>query len=208
MIDVVETFKEVTSKVNFDINAGMSVDMAKPMCEFVPDIVKHIDNGGVGCCLHSSVYLCKLLNDRGIYSEIVLTPEPTLLPNGETRTDLRASVLYLNDGKLYVANPVEDAEVFTEKGIDREKRKSYYEKDSCKLTIPKEGIVSDDASCIPLDEYVNKYGDGTGYQLGSLFGEDKEVLSLRDLMKTALTIDLDDLKEIYDRFGSGWSNGM
>ena len=45
-------------------------------------------------------------------------------------------------------------------------------------------------------------------ELKSLFGEDKEVLSLSDLMRRALTIDLDDLKEIYDRFGSGWSNGM
>lgn len=208
MIDVVETFKEVTSKVNFDINAGQNVDVTMPLSEFVPSIVKHIDNGDVGCCLHSSIYLCKLLNDGGIYSEIVLTPEPTLLPNGETRTDLRASVLYLDNGKFYVANPVEDAEIFTEKGIERAERKSYYEEDSCKLTIPKEGIVSEDASRISLEDYVNRYGDGTGYQLGSLFGEDKEVLSLRDLMKTALTIDLDDLKEIYDRFGSGWSSGM
>lgn len=208
MIDVTQTFKEVTSKVNFDINAGQNVDVTMPLSEFVPSIVKHIDNGDVGCCLHSSVYLCKLLNDRGIYSEIVLTPEPTLLPNGETRTDLRASVLYIDDGNLYVANPVEDAEVFTEKGIKREERKPYYEADTCRLTIPKDGIVSEDASRIPLTDYVNKYGNGNGYQLGSLFGEDKEVLSLRDLMKTALTIDLDDLKEIYDRFGGGWSNGM
>ena len=210
MKDVTECYKIVTSKVNFDINAGMNVDMSIPLSELIPSIVEHIDNGGSGCCLHSAIYMCKLLNDRGIYSELIATPEPTVLPDGTSRTDLRASVLYYDskESKYYVANPIEDAEAFTRDGISSQDRLKYYDEDSGILKLKKDNVYSEDGSRILLEDYVNRYGNGVGYQFGTLFGEDKEVLSFSDIMRTVLTIDLNDIQEINDRFGIPIKPGM
>jgi hypothetical protein len=181
-----------------------------PLSEFVPDVVKHIDNGGVGCCLHSSVYLCKLLHDKGIYSEVMITLEPTELPDGTKRTDYRVSVLYCDKdtGKYYVANPVEDAEAFTRDGLSSEERLKHYIGETGELDLEKDNIHTKDASRVELADFISRYGDGTGYQLGSLFGEDKEVISLSDLMKTATTIDLKDLSKLNERFGVSGLHSM
>lgn len=203
MNKLLDSFKIVTSKVNFDINAGATVDPNIPLNDLVPNIIEHIDSGGIGCCLHSAIYLSKLLHDRGIYSELIITIEPTVLPDGSKRNDFRVSVLYFDNDthKYYVANPVEDAETFTREGIPTEQRFGHYVDDTGVIDLGKENICSFDASRIEFFDFVNRYGDGEVYQLGNLFGEDKDVLSLQDLMKRSSLVDLDDLSELDERFG-------
>ena len=134
-------FRTITEKAGFDINAGQNIDATKTLKEMIEYVERYIDENHKGCCFHASVYLMKLLHEAGIESEIILTAEPTVLENGETRTDMRASVM-VNDGDRYIVmNPIEDIEFFEKNQIPTTSRKDFYEETV--LQGEKSGIQQD-----------------------------------------------------------------
>ena len=102
-----KAYRQVTEKMGFDINAGQNINMSKNLKETINDTINYIDTGNKGCCFHASVYLAKLLHSMNIDSEIILTLEPTILENGETRNDMRASVLVHIGENDFVLNPID-----------------------------------------------------------------------------------------------------
>jgi len=183
-------YRQVTEKMGFDIDAGQNIDMSKSIKETINDTVNYIDNGNKGCCFHASVYLTKLLHDINVDSEIILTLEPTPLENGEVRNDMRASVLVHSDEKDYVLNPIEDIEFFEAMSIISEERKKYYDGTSTALIGIKNNIFSPDAAHIDLEDFINRYGNGTAWTIGSLYGDDFENATLGTLMSNAKIIEM------------------
>lgn len=96
--------------------------------------------------LFFSAYMLKILRDYGINAYMVTSKEG----NG-----IRASVLYEDNGEMYIANPVEDIEYFTEKGIKPEDRYKYYVEDSCIMDI---GGEQHDDSRYTVHQFFEKYG--------------------------------------------------
>lgn len=174
----------------FDINAGQNIDQTMTLEELVNYVADYVYSGKKGCCFHASVFLMKLLKIVGLDSELVLTTEPTILENGETRMDLRASVLLNDGGKYVVMNPIEDIEYFEKNHIPSSSREDNYIDDTTELKGTKDGIYSRDAGNIPLEEFINKYGNGKAWTLGSLFRPESDTMTFGDLMSKAKLIDL------------------
>lgn len=176
----------------FDINAGQNIDQTMTLNELVNYVADYVYSGKKGCCFHASVFLMKLLKIVGLDSELILTVEPTILENGEKRDDLRASVLLNDGGKYIVMNPIEDIEYFDKNHIPSSARENHYIKDTTALKETKDGIHSHDAGNIPLDEFINKYGNGKAWTLGSLFRPESLTMTFAELMSKAKLIDLND----------------
>lgn len=156
-------YKDTTSMVNFNINAGKNVDTSKKLADIIEDVKTSVAYGEGGCCFHSSLILADKLKKEGIKSSLIFTNEPYEL-DGKIIEGTRVSVLYRSseDGKYYVANPVEDVEIFTLLGIESSLRYARYNSDGS-MRIPKSilgSVVSEDASKIPASEFIERYGDG------------------------------------------------
>ena len=106
---------------------------------------EHINNGGKGCCFVFSAYMMKCLYDNGIEASMISTPEG----NG-----IRASILYRDEEELYVANPVNDIEYFTEHKIPSYLRNSFYE-DTILITKDNKKL---DSSRILVKDFADMYG--------------------------------------------------
>ena len=188
-------FRNCTEKASFDINAGQNLQLGKSIKEVIEDVVNYIDSGNKGCCFHASVYLIKLLHDNGISATMILTPEPTILANGETRIDNRASVLIKENDRYVVMNPIEDVEFFEKYSISPEKRGTYYEEDTTVLKYDKEKIYSVDAADIDLEDFISRYGDGQAWTIDNLFCEEYDTKTFNSLLANAHSVDLKKLKE-------------
>ena len=171
MKKIIESYKKVVFDSGFDINAGQKLDFSKTMKETIEDTVKYLQEGNKGCCFHASLYLIYMFHNNGIKSELVVTAEPTVLPDGTTRTDNRASVMYNYDGKVYIANPIEDIEYFEENGISKEERNKFYDYDSTILKANKNKVHSSDACFIEYNDYIKRYGDGVLYKMNDPYGD-------------------------------------
>lgn len=187
-----KAFRIITEKAGFDINAGQNIDSSKTLQEMINYIVKYIDEGNKGCCFHASVYLMKLLHDANIDSEIIITFEPTILDNGKTRNDMRASVLVKDGDKYIVMNPIEDIEFFEKENIPLAARKKYYEENSTVLIGEKNGISSPNAAQIDLEDFIARYGDGKAWTLGSLYCNGYETIKFGEIMSNAKVINIDE----------------
>ncbi len=183
-------FRTITEKAGFDINAGQNIDASKTLKEMIEYVERYIDENHKGCCFHASVYLMKLLHEAGIESEIILTAEPTVLENGETRTDMRASVM-INDGDRYIVmNPIEDIEFFEKNQIPTTSRKDFYEETV--LQGEKSGIHSVDAASIELEDFITRYGEGRSWTIGSFYRDHYDTITFGELMNGATFIDIDE----------------
>ena len=179
----------------FDINAGQNIDQTLTLEKLVKYVDDFVYSGKKGCCFHASVFLMKLLRIVGLDSELILTTEPTVLEDGTTRVDMRASVLLNDGGKYIVMNPIEDIEYFEKNHIPSSAREDYYTKDTTILNGEKTGVHSKDAGNIPLEEFIKKYGNGVAWTIGSLFRPEFETMTLAELMKKAKMIDLNEYKD-------------
>lgn len=142
-------YRKVTEIGNFDVIQGNKVIDFNDELEIVPKkFHDHVDNNQTGCCLVFATYMLKELHDEGFSSHIIFTKEG----NG-----IRGSLLYFDDGEYFVANPVQDIECFTSKGLSKEERESLFVKDSA-ATRGEDGSICDN-SRIPLQEFADRYGD-------------------------------------------------
>ena len=183
-----EAYREITGKAWFDINAGQNIDFTMSLKDMINSVVNYVDNGNKGCCFHASVYLMKLLHDKGIDSEIILTLEPTVLENGEVRNDYRASILVKDDDKYVVMNPIEDIEFFEKNSIQPKDRENYY--NGTELNGEKGGIHSKDAANIGLADFIERYGNGSAWTLGTLYQNDFDTMTFQELWSCAKSIDV------------------
>ena len=142
-------FREITEKGFFDEKKGnepIPKAINKSMSD-VPDIMtEYVNNCGYGCCFVFSAYMLKILEEYGVNAYMVTSIEGT---------GLRASVLYEDNGEMYIANPVEDIEYFTENGVKPEERHNYYIGDTCTMVI--DGIEHND-SRYTIEDFSKKYG--------------------------------------------------
>lgn len=174
----------------FDINAGQNIDQTMTLENLINYVADYVFSGKKGCCFHASVFLMNLLKLVGLDSELILTEEPTVLEDGTTRSDLRASVLLNDGGKYVVMNPIEDIEYFEKNNIPSSSRENNYIGESTILNGKKEGISSKDACNIPLADFIDRYGKGRAWTLGSLFRPEFQRMTFGELMKEAKLIDL------------------
>lgn len=189
MNKILKCFEDTTSIVNFDVRAGGMVDGSKKLADLIEEIKVSIANGESGCCLHSSLILADKLKQEGIKSGLILTAEPYEI-NGEIINGTRASVVYQSeeDDKFYVANPVEDAEIFTLLGIDRALRYARYNQDGT-LRIPKSILGSEyslNASKISLADFIERYGEGQARIIYDALADTNK--SLNDLVKESILV--------------------
>ena len=166
MNKILKCYKDTTAIVNYDIKAGAGISAMMPVGELAELVEKDIQRGGIGCCIHSSLILSKKLKEEGISSSFIYTGEPYEL-NGKEVMGTRVSVLYKDPetNEYFVANPVEDAELFTLLGLDSSLRYAKYNADGT-VRVDKSimGItVSEDASRIPVADFIERYGDGEAY---------------------------------------------
>ena len=142
-------FREITSKGYFDIekgNAPIPAVFNSKMSVIPTEMTKYVNECGYGCCFVFSAYMLEILERYDINAYMVTSVEG----NG-----IRASVLYEDDGKMFIANPVEDIEYFTANNVSSAERNKYYDGDTCNMT--KEGKVHND-SRYTVEELCNKYG--------------------------------------------------
>lgn len=171
--DVINTaYLETVMLGEFDVAEGnkpIHNDMS--VCEIPDFMYNHVIHGGKGCCFVFSSYLMKLLRDNGIDSYMITTSEG----NG-----IRSSILYENNGTLFVANPVEDIEFFTENNMDIETRQLYYpDKDATFVSDSKEENHCE----YTLKEFSERFGtvrlfplfNGNSQTLGSAMRERVEI---------------------------------
>lgn len=142
-------YRKVTEIGTFDVIQGNKVIDFNDDLDLVPKkFHDYVDENKTGCCLVFATYMLKELRDKGFISHIIFTKEG----NG-----IRGSLLYFDEGEYFVANPVQDIEYFTNKDLDREKRKDSFVDDSC-ILVTDDGNTHDD-SRIPLQIFANKYGE-------------------------------------------------
>ncbi len=144
-----KAYRAVTKIGKFDIEKGNAPIPAvwDEKMSTIPDLMKeYVDDCGYGCCFVFSAYMISILEKNNINSSMICTIEDT---------GLRASVLYENDGELFVANPVEDIEYFTDNNILPADRASYYVGDTSEMSVYG---INHNGSCYTLDEFAEKYG--------------------------------------------------
>jgi len=159
-------FREITKKGIFDIEKGnepIPTVLNKEMST-IPDLMtEYVNSCGYGCCFVFSAYMLKILEKYDINAYMIASVEE----NG-----IRASVLYEDNGIMYIANPVEDVEYFTEKQIKPEDRHEYYIGDTCTMVI--DGQEHND-SRYTVEEFCEKYGKV--WLLGKMNSQETKTLS-------------------------------
>ena len=142
-------FREITGKGFFDIkkgNAPIPELMDKSMSMVPEKVTEYVNSCGYGCCFVFSAYMLKILEEYDINAYMIATIEDT---------GLRASVLYEYDGQLYIANPVEDIEYFTDNDVQPKDSHGYYIYETSTMVV--DGKRHDD-SRYTIDEFEKKYG--------------------------------------------------
>lgn len=177
-------YKETTTRLFFDINAGQELPLQLTPKEMINYINNHVAQEKKGCCFHASLYLMGKLHERGIKSNMIITLEPVIENGQEIRKDNRASVLVEIDGEKIVMNPIEDIEYFEKYNIPPKNRASHYEGEATEFIPVKEGINSTDAGNIPYDDFVLRYGNGEAYIVKDLFANEAQDKSISEILST------------------------
>lgn len=163
-------FLEITSKGVYDVKEGnRPIDLADIVKDIPNKMYNYVNNGGKGCCFVFSAYMLKCLYDNNVEASMIATPE---------EKGIRASVMYKDSDEMYVANPVNDIEYFTEHNIPSAWRNRFY----VGTTLVTRHNTTFDSSKIPLQDFANMYGDVT--EIGS-FTEDE---TLQEKMNNAKVI--------------------
>lgn len=173
MNKILKSYKDTTAIVNYDLRAGADISAMMSVNNLAELVEKEIQMGGIGNSVHASLILAKKLNEEGIPTSFIYTGEPYEVGGREVMGN-RVSVLYKDPetNEYFVANPVEDAELFTLLGLDSSLRYSKYNADGT-VRIDKSimGItVSEDASRIPAADFIERYGDGEAYVSYDIMG--------------------------------------
>ena len=156
-------YNEIVAKGILDVVEGnRPIDVNDQLSEIPNKMYKHINKGGKGCCFVFSAYLMKLLHEQGIASAMVMTVEDT---------ETRASVMYQDGEEFYIANPVADIEMFTQKEVPAVWR-------NFTMSSPENKYKN---SRIPLQEFANEFGQVS--YLGDFFSSDKGKITLGEAMK-------------------------
>jgi len=166
-------FREITEKGYFDIEKGNKPipEVFNKEMSIIPDaMTDYVNSCGYGCCFVFSAYMLKILEKYNINAYMVTSIEG----NG-----IRASVLYEDNGELFIANPVEDIEYFTEEQIKPEDRHKYYIGDTCTMVI--NGQKHND-SRYSVEDFCKKYGQL--WVLGKM--NSQESMTLAQAMKERL----------------------
>lgn len=143
-----EAYRTVTRLGHFDVNEGNKpIDMNDNISDIPNKMFGHLCNGGKGCCFVFAASMMNILEENGIENYMVLTPEG----NGK-----RGSVLYIINGRVYVANPVEDIEYFTENNIGVNERGNYYKGRTADFI--KDGKRDHNDAYFTLEDFSLKYG--------------------------------------------------
>ena len=157
---VSDAFLEITSKGVYDVKEdNKPIDLSDKVKDIPNKMYNHVNIGGKGCCFVFSAYMLKCLYDNDVEASMVVTPE---------EKGIRASVMYKDDDEMYVANPVNDIEYFTEHNIPNSRRNRFY----VGTTLVTRNNTTFDSSRIPLQDFANMYGDVT--EIGSF--TDQETL--------------------------------
>ena len=144
-----KAYREITEKGIFDVVKGNEPipKIANKEMNIIPsELTKYVDECNYGCCFVFSSYMINILNKYNINSYLIATKEDT---------GIRASVLYEDNGRWFVANPVEDIEYFTSNNIPFDKRSNYYIADTANMVI--DNNIHND-SRYTLEEFQEKYG--------------------------------------------------
>lgn len=142
-------FREITEKGFFDIEKGNEPIPAvfnEEMSKIPSLMTDYVNSCGYGCCFVFTAYMLKILAKYNINAYMVTSVEG----NG-----IRASVLYEDDGEMFIANPVEDIEYFTKYRIKPEDRHKYYIDDTCTIVINEQ---QHNDSRYTIKEFSEKYG--------------------------------------------------
>lgn len=173
MNKILKSYKDTTAIVNYNLRAGADISAMMSVNNLAELVEKEIQMGRIGNSVHASLILAKKLNEEGISTSFIYTGEPYKV-GGREVMGTRVSVLYKDPetNEYFVANPVEDAELFTLLGLDSSLRYSKYNADGT-VRIDKSimGItVSEDASRIPAADFIERYGDGEAYVSYNIMG--------------------------------------
>ena len=163
VVDV--AYREIVKKGHYNLQKGnviIPLVWNSQMSTIPNRMFDFINEKGFGSSFVFSAYLIHILNQYGISAQMIAS---------EKDNGLRVSVLYEIDGKEYIANPGEDIEYFTKKGISPDSRDSYYIGDT--TVMNKDGVISNAAS-YTIEEYSEKFGDV--WVIGSMSMDSQETL--------------------------------
>lgn len=142
-----KAYREIIQKGKYNVTLGNKPINKDLLMKDIPQIMTdYIDSCGYGCCFVFSAYMIQKLQENGIKCFMVATKEDS---------GTRASVLYIDNGHFYIANPVEDIEYFTRNNIPKEERLNYYFGSTSSFT---DGLEYHDNSRFTIDEFGEKYG--------------------------------------------------
>lgn len=118
------------------------IDVEDKLCDIPNKMFNYIRKNKIGNSFIISAALMKVLHDNGAFGSMIFVPD---------ENDLKAAILYAENGKFFVADPSYDIKFFTDNNIKPEVRSNFYSNEMSKKFF--------DNSRISLQDYVNKYGN-------------------------------------------------
>ena len=184
-------YRFITEKISYNNNLGFGVSLDMSLNDVINNTIDYVDKYHSGNSFHASLCLMKILDHVGIKSEMLFRIGKVRIGR-RLENSLVVAVLLKNKDKMYVMNPIEDIEFFTKESIEKEQRKKFYEGGSTSINTVKfnnkKDIWSMDAGKIEIEDYINRYGEGRVWNVGSLFREDADKITLGDIIRDAKII--------------------
>lgn len=178
-------FRMITCKLRYDENGISNIDMSKTVKEVIESTIDYAENGNGCSSLQAAICLSRKLYTCFSPSEVILTME---------RNNMRASVLTHDGFKWIVMNPIEDIEFFEDKKILPEIRDKFYNV-AGEFRGTKQGIVTKDASAIPLADFIERYGNGKAWTIGYICSKKYADLIFRDVYANIREININNYQD-------------
>ena len=179
-------FRSITCKLRYSKNGLDNLDMSKTVKEVIDTTLKYADAGNGCSSLQAAICLSRKLYTCFTPSEIILTRDIT--------NNMRVSVLTHDGFKWVVMNPIEDIEFFEDKKIPPEIRDKFYNV-AGEFRGAKQGIVTKDASTIPLADFIERYGNGQVWSIGYICAKKNADLIFKDVYANARIININDYQD-------------
>lgn len=187
-------YKFVTKNISYNNSLSFDVSLNMKLKDIVDETVEYVDVLGLGNSFHVSIYLMKMLDNVGIKSELLFRDGKVRI-NGKLKKSLIASVLVNENGKAIVMNPIEDIEFFSLEKYDSKFREKLYSNGTTLFKIYKDdesdNIWSWDACNIDLDQFVIRYGNGRVWNVGNIFRDDADKVTMEDVLVNARVVKRD-----------------
>lgn len=187
-------YKYITKRISYNNSLDFGVSLNMTLDDVVKETIDYVDNLKLGNSFHATVSLMKMLDNVGIKSELLFRVGKVRI-DGKLRNSLIASVLVNEKGKEIVMNPIEDIEFFSKEKADLKFREKLYSNGTTLFKIYKlddaRGVWSWDAANIGLDDFIVRYGDGKIWNLGSLFREGSDKITMKDMITNAKVLKRD-----------------